>query len=642
MKKHDLTIACALTLTLASPAFAQRTDDNVVTQSDDAFGKTVGDEQIGIYNPGDVRGFSPIDAGNVRIEGLFFDQQSGLTDRLIDGSSIRVGISAQGYPFPAPTGIVDYSLRRPGAKNLVSIALNYGPFGGRSGEFDAQLPLDGERLGIAAGAGYFQEVAPFHNSSDVYAVGALGRYKPREGLEIIPFWSLIDIKDEESQSLIFTNGAFLPKRIRRDIFLGQKFSDFGGTVYNYGVVAKTDPFGLDLRLGVFRSALEIREDHIDLLFDTDRAGRVGSRQVVVDGDNKFASTSGELRIAKTLKDGPRRHTLIASLRARDQARRFGGAAIANLGVSQIGVQDFRDEPVSIIGPKTRDGVQQVTAGIGYQGRWAKVGELSIGIQKTDYRKETIDPDPSVIFPVTKSKPLLLSANAAAYLSDKVAIYGGYTRGLEESPVAPFEAVNRNEAPPAIRTEQKDGGIRTKIGKGVTAVVGLFDVSKPYFNLDATSRFRQLGMVRNRGIEFSLAGEVAPGLSLVVGNVLLDAEVSGEEVDRGLIGKKPVGTFVRNTNINMDYQVPGVEGLSLNAAFIASSDRTSNAANTLVIPARAIVNLGARYKFKIDKASALVRFNVSNITNTFGYNVTGSGAFIPNGSRRYAFTLAADI
>jgi iron complex outermembrane recepter protein len=314
MKKSALLCAImTATILVAPPVLAQRTDDNVVTQSDDAFGKTVGDEQIGIYNPGDVRGFSPIDAGNVRIEGLFFDQQSGLTDRLVDGSSIRVGISAQGYPFPAPTGIVDYSLRRPGAKNLVSVALNYGPFGGRSGEFDAQLPLDGERLGIAVGAGYFQEVQPFHNSSNVYAVGALGHYKPREGVEIIPFWSLIDIKDEESQSLIFNNGAFLPKRIRRDIFLGQKFSDFGGVVYNYGVVTKADPFGLDVRLGVFRSALEVREDHIDLLFDTDRAGRVGSRQVVVDGDNKFASTSGEIRIAKTLKDGPRRHTLIASL-----------------------------------------------------------------------------------------------------------------------------------------------------------------------------------------------------------------------------------------------------------------------------------------------------------------------------------------
>ena len=637
-----ITILIASAALLATPALAQRTDDNVVTQTDDAFGKTVGDEQIGIYNPGDVRGFSPIDAGNVRIEGLFFDQQSGLTDRLIEGSTIRVGISAQGYPFPAPTGIVDYELRRPGAKNLVSVALNYGPFGGKSAEFDAQLPLDGDRLGIAAGAGFFQEVQPFHNSSDVYAVGALGRYKPRDGVEIIPFWSLIDIKDEESQSLIFTNGAFLPKRIRRDIFLGQKFSDFGGEVQNYGVVAKVDPLGFDVRLGVFRSMLKVREDHIDLLFDTDQAGRVGNRQVIVDGGNSFASTSGELRVAKTINDGQRRHTLIASIRARDQARRFGGAAVADLGVSQIGVQDFRDEPASVIGPKTRDSVRQTTVGIGYQGRWAKVGEINLGVQKTDYRKATIDPDPTIIFPVTRSRPLLLSAAAAAYLSDKFAVYAGYTRGLEESPVAPFEAVNRNEAPPAIRTEQKDAGIRVKIGKGVTAVVGVFDVAKPYFNLDATSRFRQLGRVRNRGIEVSLAGTVAPGLSLVVGNVLLDAKVSGDEVNRGVIGRRPVGTFVRNTMVNVDYQVSGLKGLSVNAALFATSDRTANAANTLVVPARAIVNLGARYKFKVDKVATLLRFTVTNLTNTFGYNVSGSGAFTPNGSRRYALSLAADF
>jgi iron complex outermembrane recepter protein len=642
MSRQYLLTGVALSLLLITPARAQRTDDNAVTQSDDAFGKTVGDEQIGIYNPDNVRGFSPIDAGNVRIEGLFFDQQAGLTDRLSDGSSIRVGISAQGYPFPAPTGIVDYDLRRPGAKPIVSAALNYGPYDSQSIEFDAQLPLDGERLGIAAGAGYFLERQTFNNSSQVYAVGALGRYKPRDGVEIIPFWSLIDIRDEESQSLIFTSGPFLPKRIRRDKFIGQPFADFAGVVYNYGLVTKADLFGLDLSVGLFRSALEVREDHVDLLFDTDATGRVGSRQVVVDGDNKFASTSGEVRVAKTFKDGPRRHMLIVSLRARDQARRFGGAAVADLGVSQIGVQDFRDEPVTVIGPKTSDSVEQKTAALGYQLRWAKRGELSLGIQKTDYRKQTVDPDPTIRFPVTRSRPILYSAAAAAYLSKDVAIFGGYTRGLEESPVAPFEAVNRNEAPPAIRTEQTDAGVRIKLGKSLTGVVGLFDVAKPYFNLDATSRFRQLGMVRNRGIEFSLAGEVAPGLSVVVGNVLLYGEVSGDEVDRGLIGKKPVGTFVRNTNINMDYQVPGVEGLSLNAGFVATSDRTANAANTLVVPARAIVNLGTRYKFKLDRTPLLFRFTVGNVTNTFGYNVTGSGGFVVNGARRYSLSLAADL
>ena len=59
----------------ASPAAAQRTQENVVTSAGDAFGKTVGTEKIGIYNSDDIRGFNPIEAGNARMEGLYFDQQ---------------------------------------------------------------------------------------------------------------------------------------------------------------------------------------------------------------------------------------------------------------------------------------------------------------------------------------------------------------------------------------------------------------------------------------------------------------------------------------------------------------------------------------------------------------------------------------
>ena len=637
-----LLLATTAALALPTSAFAQRTDNNAVTQSDDAFGKSVGDEQIGIYNAYDVRGFSPSDAGNLRIEGLYFDQQANLTDRLVNGNTVHVGISAQGYPFPAPTGIADYELRRPGKDALLSVGLNYGPFGGKSAEFDAQLPIDGERLGVAFGAGIYREVAPFHNSPHGFSSGVTLRYQPRPGIEIIPFWSLITVRGEESQSLIFTSGDFLPPRIRRDQFLGQKWSDFSSDLGNYGFVAKADPLGLDVRLGLFRSWINAKRDHIDLLFGTGQDGSVSDRVVVVDGDNRYASTSGEFRVSKTLADGPRRHTLIASLKAREGMRQYGGAALVDLGPSRIGVQDFRPEQSPAIGPKTHDSISQKTFSIGYQGRWAHVGELSIGVQKTDYRKSTTDPDPTVIFPTTRSKPWLFSATGAVYLSKSLALYGGYTKGLEESPAAPFEATNRNEAPPAILTQQKEAGIRWNISPGVTAVAGWFDVSKPYFNLDAAQRFRQLGSVRNKGIEFSLAGQIAPGVYVVVGNVWLDAQVSGEEVARGLIGKRPVGTFKRHTSINLNYDVPGVKALSLNAAFEGTSDRTANAANTLVIPTRAVMSLGARYKFKLGTAPALVRFTVGNVTNTFGWNNGGSGFFIPNGSRRFSLALSADF
>lgn len=639
---RPILAACASFFALACPAtaFAQRTDDNAVTSAEDAFGKTVGDEQIGIYNPFDVRGFSPVAAGNVRIEGLYFDQQTNITDRMLDGSTVHVGISAQGYPFPAPTGIADYSLRKPGERFVASVGLNYGPWYGKSAELDLQVPIDGAKLGLTFGTGFHREGNPWGGSPETETLAVSLRYQPSPNFSIQPFWSRIYDRNDEVQPFIFTNGNFLPPRIPRNAFFGQKWADFKAELGAYGVVARGKALGFDLGLGVFRSTVDGSTDYFDLLFDTDQTGAVGNRIVVADRDNFFGSTSGEFKASRSFVEGPRRHSLHFSVRGRSLTRRYGGSDVANLGTSRIDQEDYRPEPVLTFGAKTRDRVKQTTFGLGYELRWREVGELSFGVQKSDYSKR-VD-DPGSIIPETKDAPWLYSVTAAAYLADNLALYGGYTRGLEESDVAPANAINRNEAPPAIRTQQKDFGVRWTISPGVSAVVGYFDVQKPYYNLDALSRFRRLGSVRNRGVEFSISGQLAPGLFLVAGSVYLDAEVSGEEVDLGLIGKNPVGTFKLHNVANLNWNLPWHKPLTLTARFESTSDRTANASNTLVIPARSVTSLGARYKLNIGKTPVLIRGTVDNIFNKFGWNVGGSGFFIPNGSRRYSLSLAADL
>ena len=150
------------------------------------------------------------------------------------------------------------------------------------------------------------------------------------------------------------------------------------------------------------------------------------------------------------------------------------------------------------------------------------------------------------------------------------------------------------------------------------------------------------MVRNRGLEFSLSGQIAQGVNLVVGSVYLDAQVSGEEVDLGLIGKKPVGTFKLHNVANLNWNLPWHKPLTLTARFESTSNRTANAANTFVIPARSVTSLGARYRLTIGGKPILIRGSVDNIFNKFGWNVGGSGFFVPNGSRRYSLTLATDL
>ena len=131
-----LVLLCAS----ASAAHAQRADENAVRSADDAFGNSVGSERIGLYSDSDARGFSPVSAGNIRIEGLYIDNPVGFTSRLVAGSTLRVGIAAQGYPFPAPTGLADYALRRVGDSGVVSLNLRAGPFASRAVSLDTSNP----------------------------------------------------------------------------------------------------------------------------------------------------------------------------------------------------------------------------------------------------------------------------------------------------------------------------------------------------------------------------------------------------------------------------------------------------------------------------------------------------------------------
>jgi iron complex outermembrane recepter protein len=609
------------------PAYAQKTDNNAVTAAEDAFGKSVGDQSIGIYSDSSVRGFSPIDAGNVRIEGLYLDLQGNLNSRLVSGSSVRVGISAQGYNFPAPTGVIDYDLAKPGDKLLTSVQLTQGPWRGISGEIDVQIPIIGEKLGIAAGVDRFHTGTQFGTINDSVSAAVSVRIAPREGVEIIPFWSQQRDWSFESLPTIFTGGLTLPKRAPRNVFIGQPWTGYAGTQSNYGVVAKADPLGFDVRLGMFRSSYRIESDAADLLVGTRADGSVGSRQLYLMSGDTGASTSGELRIGRSFTEGKRRHTFTASFRARGQDRSYGGEDFIDLGASRSDVPDVRPARIATIGPKTRDRTTQTTFGLSYEGKWLDVGELTAGIQKTRYAK-------TVVNSVTRDSPVLVSAAGALYITPHLAAYGGYTRGLEESPIAPSDSMNRNQAPPAIRTVQKDAGVRWKIGAAVTAVAGVFDVSKPFFENDAAGVFVRTRDIRHRGIEFSLTGKVAPGLNMVLGNLLIDQKLS--------TGLRPRGATARKTILSLNYRLPKNPAWSFDYYFESTSSRNANRSNTLAIPSRAIVNVGARYRMKVADRPVLVRALVGNVTNTFGWNVGENGGFTPNGTRRFTLSLSTDI
>jgi iron complex outermembrane recepter protein len=627
----------AILIASTTPALAQRANENAVASAQDAFGTSVGNERVGLYFPQSARGFSPVQAGNVRINGMYFDYQADINQRLISGSNVRVGLTAQGYPFPAPTGVADFSLRLPGSEAIASTVVGIGPFGGPRLEVDAQLPVT-ETLGVAAGVGVSDQELYYGGDQRVRTAAVIARWRPAETVEIIPFWSMQDESGMEAPPLIFTGGAYLPPQIERRRYFGPEWAQNAGEDFNYGLLATFGSGDWTLRGGAFRSIAHDERNFIPLFLNTTPEG-AADRVVIADQARRFASTSGELRLTRQLVEGDRLHQFHLMTRGRIRDRRYGGGQRFEFGPGRIDEPVDAPEPTLTLGPQTTDEVRQLTAGLGYHGRWREVGELSLGIQRTFYEKATVLP--SGALPLSESSPWLFNGTLSILASSDLVFYGGYTKGLEESPVAPQIAVNRDEAPPAIVTEQMDAGFRLNLSQSLRLVAGLFDVRKPYFALNPGLVFRELGVVRNRGIEVSLAGQITPRLSVVLGAVFLDATVSGEQVDLGLIGRRPVGSIGRTINGALNWNLPWVEGLSVDVAYESASERVANAANTLVIPARYAYSLGGRYRFDLFDKPATFRAQLASVNNDYGYLVFGEG-FYYNPPRRFQMSLTVDM
>jgi iron complex outermembrane receptor protein len=321
--------------------------------------------------------------------------------------------------------------------------------------------------------------------------------------------------------------------------------------------------------------------------------------------------------------------------------------VRDVGPGVIGRPADVSRPDFDFGPLTRDEVRQITGGIGYELRWPEVAELTLGVQKTQYEKNTRIPGQATL--TTKDSPWLYNGTLALHLTDKLVAYAGYTRGLEESGVAPTNAVNRNSAPPALRTSQRDAGIRYALTPGLSLVAGLFDVRKPYFNVDPDLVYRELGTVRHRGIELSLAGQPIDGLSVVAGAVFLDAEVSGEAVDLGIIGPKPVGTTGRIIRANLDYRLPFFDPISLDLGITHQAGQVASVleyaelgGRQLMTEPQTIFDLGARYRFKVGATPATLRTQVTNLFDVYRWKVGSNASFRFIDARRFLLTLAADL
>ncbi len=643
-----VVVAAVFATFQAGVAWAQHASDNPIESADDAFGLTLGLESVGIYNPGSVRGFSPISAGNVRIDGMYFDLQGAPSNRVIEGSTIHVGVSEIGYPFPAPTGIADYNLRNVGDDTpTATIIANVGPFDAWGISIDGSVPLIANQLVLPIGVStqvstQSSEDGVFYPglTSRVTSVGATPQWTPNSKVTVRAIVDWQGTSDAKTVPEFFTAGDFLPPPIAKG-YVPQNWAKGQNTTMNLGglLAAQLSDNWL-LRAGIFRSTNDSPESFADLYTDVEPNGQA-EHVVVGFPDQNTSSTSGEMRLTGTYITGDWRHEFIFMARGRDTTANYGGEDAVDLGPVNIGTIIQAPEPDFTYSARAIDQAQLWSVGAAYRVDWKSLGVLEMGIQKEDYRET--DNSPGTAESEIAAHPFRAYANSAFAVTPELTLYAGYTQGLENSGVAPNSADNSGAVLPASLTWQVDTGARYAITPKLKIIAGVFELQKPYFNFDTNNVDRQLGVQQARGIELSVAGEVTEDLHVNVG--VLDGRVgiTGPDLAAEGVGSVAVGQprimYVANAN----YGFPWWKAASLDVSAVHIGTAPESVDNGVYTQPATLLNIGGRYKFTVFGENSTLRLQLQNVLDAnLWQQLNTPGVFQWPGPRRVFAYLTTDL
>lgn len=641
-----LRIAATLLALSSTPAvFAQHAADDPVATANDAFGLKLGLETIGLYSPGLIRGFDPQSAGNVRIGGLYFDQQGALSNRVVEGSTIRVGVSEIGYAFPAPTGVVDYQLRSPGNdKPTATVVASAGPFEAKGLSVDGSVPLLSSALQLPVGASLQTSTQTFGGyesgyTSTIANVGATPQWKPNEHLSFRAIFDWTRTTHAKTLPIVLTAGDYLPPDAPVG-YHGQNWAEGKSIAENFGgIVTARLSTRWSLEAGLFRSIADAPVSFEDIYLNTLPNGSA-EHFMVGNPDQRTSSTSGEARLVDRFGAGSWRHNVVLLVRGRDTLALYGGSDAVDVGPASVDQGIQVPEPPFSYTARTQDRTALWSAGAAYRAQWRGHGDFEFGIQQESYDKNVVSPGlPSAR---RTDHPLRVYGNGALSLGDRVTAYVGYTQGLEDSGAVSNAAANRGTILPDARTWQLDAGARIALTSTLKLIAGVFEIDKPYFNFDTNNVDRQLGLQRARGLEMSLSGELLRNLDVAAGALFGQVRILGSDLAAEGVGSIAFGQPRLQAAINANYKVPFWPAFSADIRVIHFGTSPASVDGVAQLSAQTEYQLGGRYRFKIRGVATTLRVQLLNASNFYFWTMGYSPGFYQTTARCLRAYLTADL
>ena len=205
---------------------------------------------------------------------------------------------------------------------------------------------------------------------------------------------------------------------------------------------------------------------------------------------------------------------------------------------------------------------------------------------------------------------------ARQLTPQTLAYASWGQGLETD-VAPNQPLyaNAGQPLPALKSRQAEIGLKHS-GERFDATLALFDIDRPQAaslggcDAAATCTYQIDGGERHRGVQTNLT--LRDGAWTWQGSAMwLDAERHGSS-QPGVDGTRPVNVPRTSLRAGVEYLVPALPGLALQASLMAEGNRVVLPYDQSVrIPGWSRVDLGARWTQRTAGATLTWRLGVDN-------------------------------
>jgi iron complex outermembrane receptor protein len=251
--------------------------------------------------------------------------------------------------------------------------------------------------------------------------------------------------------------------------------------------------------------------------------------------------------------------------------------------------------------------------------------LTLGVRYQNIELNSYDYDSGDMLSGYDESQLTPVAGLVVKPSDSISLYANYIEGLIPGEVAPassggVQVENAGEVFEPYQAEQYELGVkfdRERFG----STLSLFSTTKPT-SLIEDNRFTVEGEQKNQGVELTVFGLPADNLRLLGGLTYLDTEQTRTQ-DGLLDGNQAIGVPELQLNLNAEWALTAVPGLTLDARAIYTSDQYADAANTVKVEASERFDLGARYSTYLGDTEVTLRARIENLLdNNYWASVGG--------------------